>query len=94
MLLTLNIELLGNKKDNVTIIYTPWSNLKKDGSMEVGQVSFKDPRKVCTTSLLLPARWRLLALTHSLTLGQASTRSAARESYRQPPQQNEGGEEA
>ena len=36
----------GNKKDNVTIIYTPWSNLKKDGSMAVGQVGFKDPRKV------------------------------------------------
>ncbi|TAQ88048.1 hypothetical protein B7494_g3617 [Chlorociboria aeruginascens] len=36
----------GNKKDNVTVIYTPWSNLKKDGSMAVGQVSFKDPRKV------------------------------------------------
>ncbi|KAI1438616.1 coiled-coil domain-containing protein 25 [Xylaria sp. CBS 124048] len=36
----------GNKKDNVTIIYTPWSNLKKDGSMAVGQVSFKDPRRV------------------------------------------------
>ncbi|KAF7553959.1 hypothetical protein G7046_g6954 [Stylonectria norvegica] len=36
----------GNKKDNVTVIYTPWSNLKKDGSMEVGQVSFKDTRKV------------------------------------------------
>lgn len=36
----------GNKKDNITVIYTPWSNLKKDGSMAVGQVSFKDPRKV------------------------------------------------
>jgi len=36
----------GNKKDNVTVIYTPWSNLKKDGSMAVGQVGFKDPRKV------------------------------------------------
>ncbi|KAH7162218.1 hypothetical protein B0J13DRAFT_580034 [Dactylonectria estremocensis] len=36
----------GNKKDNITVIYTPWSNLKKDGSMEVGQVSFKDHRKV------------------------------------------------
>jgi hypothetical protein len=35
----------GNKQDNVTVIYTPWSNLKKDGSMAVGQVSFKDPRK-------------------------------------------------
>ncbi|KAF4119402.1 protein of unknown function (DUF814) [Geosmithia morbida] len=36
----------GNKKDNVSIIYTPWANLKKDGSMDVGQVSFKDQRKV------------------------------------------------
>jgi hypothetical protein len=36
----------GNKKDNVTIIYTPWSNLKKDGSMAVGQVGFKDNKKV------------------------------------------------
>jgi hypothetical protein len=35
----------GNKKDNITIIYTPWSNLRKDGSMEVGQVGFHDPRK-------------------------------------------------
>ncbi|KAI1869341.1 uncharacterized protein JN550_005971 [Neoarthrinium moseri] len=44
----------GNKKDNVTIIYTPWSNLKKDGSMAVGQVSFKDPRKV--KRVLVPQR--------------------------------------
>ncbi|KAF3217848.1 hypothetical protein TWF106_007811 [Orbilia oligospora] len=36
----------GNKKDNVAIIYTPWSNLRKDGSMAVGQVSFKDPKRV------------------------------------------------
>ncbi|KAI9691825.1 MAG: hypothetical protein M1822_007897 [Bathelium mastoideum] len=36
----------GNKKDNVTIIYTPWSNLRKDGSMAVGQVSFHEPKKV------------------------------------------------
>ncbi|KAF2873412.1 hypothetical protein BDV95DRAFT_604919 [Massariosphaeria phaeospora] len=36
----------GNKKDNVTIVFTPWSNLKKDGSMAVGQVGFKDQRKV------------------------------------------------
>ncbi|RWA04616.1 hypothetical protein EKO27_g10486 [Xylaria grammica] len=44
----------GNKKDNITIIYTPWSNLKKDGSMAVGQVSFKDPRKV--KRVLVPQR--------------------------------------
>lgn len=40
---------VGNKKDNVTVIYTPWSNLKKDGSMAVGQVGFKDFKKVGST---------------------------------------------
>ncbi|KAM0809170.1 hypothetical protein AB5N19_09513 [Seiridium cardinale] len=44
----------GNKKDNITVIYTPWSNLKKDGSMAVGQVSFKDQRKV--KRILVPLR--------------------------------------
>ncbi|EON61110.1 hypothetical protein W97_00321 [Coniosporium apollinis CBS 100218] len=38
----------GNKKDNITVIYTPWSNLKKDGSMAVGQVGFKDQKKAKT----------------------------------------------
>ncbi|OAQ95965.1 hypothetical protein LLEC1_01918 [Akanthomyces lecanii] len=33
-------------EDQITVIYTPWSNLKKDGSMDVGQVSFKNPRLV------------------------------------------------
>lgn len=36
----------GNKKDNITVIYTPWSNLKKDGSMATGQVGFHDNKKV------------------------------------------------
>lgn len=36
----------GNKKDNVTIIYTPWANLQKDGSMETGQVSFHNQKQV------------------------------------------------
>ncbi|KAJ5772670.1 coiled-coil domain-containing protein 25 [Penicillium odoratum] len=36
----------GNKKDNITIIYTPWSNLQKDGSMATGQVSFHNPKLV------------------------------------------------
>jgi len=30
----------------VTIIYTPWSNLKKDASMATGQVSFHDQKMV------------------------------------------------
>ncbi|PKY00956.1 coiled-coil domain-containing protein 25 [Aspergillus campestris IBT 28561] len=36
----------GNKRDNITIIYTPWSNLKKDGSMATGQVSFHNQKLV------------------------------------------------
>ncbi|GHJ88467.1 hypothetical protein NliqN6_4869 [Naganishia liquefaciens] len=36
----------GNKKNNLTIIYTPWSNLKKTGDMAIGQVSFHRNEKV------------------------------------------------
>ncbi|WPG99610.1 coiled-coil domain-containing protein 25 [Acrodontium crateriforme] len=36
----------GNKKDNVTVIYTPWSNLKKSGAMATGQVGFKNDKLV------------------------------------------------
>jgi predicted ribosome quality control (RQC) complex YloA/Tae2 family protein len=32
-------SIQGNKLDNVTIIYTPWNNLKKNQGMEVGQVN-------------------------------------------------------
>lgn len=48
----------GNKKDNITVIYTPWSNLKKDGSMEVGQVTFKDTRKVRYAAGRWEAKWK------------------------------------
>lgn len=33
-------SIMGNKKSNVTIIYTRSANLKKDGSMAVGAVGF------------------------------------------------------
>ncbi|KAL7424099.1 hypothetical protein Q5752_001684 [Cryptotrichosporon argae] len=36
----------GNKKDNITVIYTPFLNLKKTGDMAVGQVSFHSDKKV------------------------------------------------
>ncbi|PWZ02547.1 DUF814-domain-containing protein [Testicularia cyperi] len=36
----------GNKKNNITIIYTPWSNVKKTGDMAVGSVTFYNDRKV------------------------------------------------
>lgn len=53
---------LGNKKDNVTVIYTPWSNLHKNAGMATGQVGFHDQKKVFLSpfspfisfSLLLP----------------------------------------
>lgn len=31
---------VGNKMNNIDVVYTMWSNLKKTGSMEVGQVGF------------------------------------------------------
>jgi hypothetical protein len=45
--------MVGNKKDNITVIYTPWSNLKKDGSMAVGQVGFKNNKLVRDQALSL-----------------------------------------
>jgi hypothetical protein len=36
----------GNKKNDITIIYTPWDNLKKTGGMETGQVTFHNHKKV------------------------------------------------
>ncbi|EIW81558.1 cytoplasmic protein [Coniophora puteana RWD-64-598 SS2] len=36
----------GNKKDNLTIIYTPGDNLKKTGDMATGQVSFHNDKRV------------------------------------------------
>ncbi|KAI5305490.1 Hexaprenyldihydroxybenzoate methyltransferase, mitochondrial [Ascosphaera pollenicola] len=36
----------GNKKDNITVIYTPWSNLRKTGDMAAGQVSFHNQKLV------------------------------------------------
>ncbi|KAI9341116.1 hypothetical protein BDR26DRAFT_860611 [Obelidium mucronatum] len=36
----------GNKLNNQTILYTPWSNLKKTPGMETGQVTFHKPTLV------------------------------------------------
>ncbi|KAK9466087.1 hypothetical protein V1512DRAFT_291981 [Lipomyces arxii] len=36
----------GNKRDNVVIVYTPWSNLRKTNGMAVGQVGFKKEKQV------------------------------------------------
>lgn len=81
-------EISGNKKDNITVIYTPWSNLKKDGSMAVGQVSFKDQRKVGR---------RLFGQDFSVRFadifscsGQEDPCRTKREPHRQPAQQDQG----
>ncbi|XP_060208117.1 uncharacterized protein LOC132635657 [Lycium barbarum] len=41
-------SIQGNKVNNVDVVYTPWQNLKKTASMDVGQVSFHNPKMVRT----------------------------------------------
>lgn len=36
----------GNKMNNIDIVYTLWENLKKTQGMDVGQVSFHNPKQV------------------------------------------------
>ncbi|KAI8072490.1 hypothetical protein BC940DRAFT_292703 [Gongronella butleri] len=36
----------GNKRNNLTVIYTPWANLKKTQGMETGQVTFHNHKMV------------------------------------------------
>lgn len=40
--------MAGNKVNNIDVVYTPWSNLKKAASMDVGQVGFHNPKMVRT----------------------------------------------
>ncbi|CAL5356798.1 unnamed protein product [Camellia sinensis] len=42
------VTSLGNKVNNVDVVYTPWQNLKKTASMDVGQVGFHNPKMVRT----------------------------------------------
>lgn len=39
-------SIQGNKMNNIDVVYTTWDNLKKTASMEVGQVSFHNPKVV------------------------------------------------
>lgn len=39
-------SIKGNKLNNITIIYTPVDNLRTDGTMDVGTVTFVNPQKV------------------------------------------------
>ncbi|KAL3819034.1 hypothetical protein ACJIZ3_004939 [Penstemon smallii] len=41
-------SIQGNKVNNVDVVYTPWQNLKKASSMDVGQVGFYSTKMVRT----------------------------------------------
>ncbi|CAN1346856.1 Coiled-coil domain-containing protein 25 [Linum perenne] len=43
-----SIQVSGNKVNNIDVVYTPWSNLKKTTSMDVGQVGFHNSKMVRT----------------------------------------------
>lgn len=44
--ININLFSIGNKINNVDIIYTPWSNLKKTQGMDIGEVSFHKPNQI------------------------------------------------
>lgn len=39
-------SIQGNKLNNIDVVYTPWLNLKKTASMDVGQVGFHNSKMV------------------------------------------------
>uniref|UniRef100_A0A0E0KZW4 NFACT RNA-binding domain-containing protein n=1 Tax=Oryza punctata TaxID=4537 RepID=A0A0E0KZW4_ORYPU len=41
----------GNKTNNIDVVYTPWYNLKKTPSMDVGQVGFHNSKLVRTVKV-------------------------------------------
>ncbi|GAB4854254.1 Coiled-coil domain-containing protein 25 [Ancistrocladus abbreviatus] len=44
-------SIQGNKVNNIDVVYTPWANLKKTASMDVGQVGFHNPKMVRTVGV-------------------------------------------
>ncbi|KAI5641584.1 coiled-coil domain-containing protein 25 [Phthorimaea operculella] len=40
-------SIMGNKMNDIDIVYTMWANLKKTPAMEVGQVAFHKDRENC-----------------------------------------------
>lgn len=49
--------------NNIDVVYTPWQNLKKTPSMDVGQVGFHNNKAVSQNCILL-----LIAHTHTHVL--------------------------
>lgn len=44
-------SIQGNKVNNIDVVYTPWHNLKKTASMDVGQVGFHNSKMVRTVKV-------------------------------------------
>ncbi|XP_051137215.1 uncharacterized protein LOC127255624 [Andrographis paniculata] len=44
-------SIQGNKVNNIDVVYTPWANLKKTASMDVGQVGFHSSKMVRTVKV-------------------------------------------
>ncbi len=44
--MTISYIFLGNKMNNVDVVYTMWDNLKKTQGMDVGQVGFHKQKEV------------------------------------------------
>ena len=44
-------SIRGCKMNNIDVVYTLWSNLKKTGGMEVGQIGFYDQKAVHTVKV-------------------------------------------
>lgn len=45
-LLSVVVHSAGNKLNNLDVVYTPWYNLRKTPSMDVGQVGFHNSKLV------------------------------------------------
>ena len=39
-------SIVGSKQNNISVVYTPWDNLMKKSSMDVGQVGFYHDKRV------------------------------------------------
>ncbi|KAG9283081.1 coiled-coil domain-containing protein 25 [Astyanax mexicanus] len=46
-----NNSIQGCKMNNINVVYTPWSNLKKTGDMDVGQIGFYRQKEVKTVAV-------------------------------------------
>lgn len=62
----MSIISIGNKINNIDVVYTPWGNLKKIASMDVGQVGFYNSKMAslfpsfifcCTHILVFTSCW-------------------------------------